>query len=307
MKKILLSLIALLGFLNSYGQLPCPVETPSICMVTCDGASVNNIVYWDKTAYTSVDSFIIYRETAPFVYTRIGAVSKDSLSEFHDTARSIGPANGDPDLASYKYKIGIRDTCGIYGPLSLYHSTIHITDNGSGMFSWSQPYTIEGLPTPVTNYVLLCDTANVDVWGPVQTVGSAASSAIDPGFANHASIANWRVKTLWSIECTPTRATVNTTRSNIKNGVNTNGIKDVIPESIFIVYPNPASGYVNVSFSPGISSAFIRIINVLGQEVFSKAQVAGTITLDVQEFSKGMYTVIIENDGKKTFSKLIIK
>ena len=54
-------------------------------MVTTDSLTQYkyNVVYWDKTPFISaglgMDSFIIYRETSTNVYSRIGAVSKDSL------------------------------------------------------------------------------------------------------------------------------------------------------------------------------------------------------------------------------------
>ncbi|MDF2437486.1 MAG: hypothetical protein K0Q95_1862 [Bacteroidota bacterium] len=287
-----------------------PVPTPSICMVTCDGGSVNNFVYWDQTLYTNVDSFIVYREVSPLTYARIGAVSSDSLSEFKDTARSIGPANGDPNIASYKYKLQILDTCGNYGALSAYHSTIYITEDGLGMFSWALPYTIEGLPNPVNNYILLCDTANVDVWGPVQTVAATSFSAIDPGFANHSSIANWRVKTAWNITCTSTRATVNTTRSNIKRGsALTTGLSDMHESGSMVVYPNPAEETVTIGLSPEITSAQLRIESILGQVMLVEKVQGAVISkeLNISSYRKGIYIISVESGSQIFYKKLVIK
>jgi hypothetical protein len=285
-----------------------PAEMPAICMVTANGNSTYNIVYWDKTLYTTVDSFIVYREVMPGAYSRIAAVSNDSLSEYIDTSRSVGPANGDPNLASYRYKIQILDTCGNYGPMSLYHNTIYITNEGAGEFAWSMPYTIEGMANPVTNYILLCDTANVDVWGPVSTVSGTDTTAVDPGFATHGSIANWRVKTGWPITCTPTRATVNTSRSNIKQASMSVGISTEMLSASVAVYPNPASDQVSVSISPDIKSATIRIINVLGQQVMSDVVNSGvTKQIDVSNYAKGLYTIVIENKETRTYKKLLVK
>lgn len=288
-----------------------PTPTPSICMVTVDAHSVNNFIYWDQSAYTNVDSFIIYRETAPSVYSRIGAVSSDSLSQFEDTARSVGPANGDPNLASYRYKIQILDTCGNYGPMSPYHSTIYIIDNGLGEFSWAVPYTIEGSPNPVTNYILLCDTANVDIWGPVQAVPGNDTLANDPGFSNHASIANWRVKTAWSISCTPTRTTVNTTRSNIKHGsALSTGIAEAGMTGPVLVYPNPAKEEVTIALPPDIKIAKIRIENMMGQLLFNETISAGASgiskQINVAGYAKGLYLISVESNESKVFKKLIV-
>lgn len=285
--------------------------TPSICMVTVDGASVNNIIYWDQTTYTNADSFIVYREVSTSVYSRIGAVSSDSLSEFIDTSRSIGPANGNPNVGAYRYKLQVRDTCGNYSGLSPYHNTIYIIDAGLGQFTWSLPYAIEGAPNPVSNYVLLCDTANVDIWGPVGVVSGTQTSATDPGFSDHSSIANWRVKTNWSITCEPTRATVNTTRSNIKHAAVGTGIIAFKgdPASVFI-YPNPAKDEVSVFLSPDIKNAVIKIINLMGQTVYEeKLQTSGgnlNLKLDVSGYSKGIYNVRIENGNSSVIKKLVI-
>jgi hypothetical protein len=312
MKKLLL-LLLFACFLISGMKAQCPPPpTPSICMVTCDGASVNNIIYWDKTGFTHVDSIIIYREVASAVYRQIGAVPGDSLSEFIDTTRSVGPANGDPNTASYRYKIQIRDSCGVFSAMSPYHNTIYIIDVGAGEFDWSIPYSIEGSGSPVTNYILICDTLNVDVWTAVNVVSTSASAAIDPGFVAHSSIANWRVKTAWSISCTPTRASINTTRSNIKHAASvTTGILSAPLSDVTVaVYPNPANGMVTIQITTLVSQGSIQIINMLGERIYSEAlnSKSGTVTrqVDVSAYAKGVYTVCIENSGTKVFRKLVV-
>jgi hypothetical protein len=280
-------------------------------MVTCDASSTNNIVYWDKTPYGMADSFIVHREVMPLVYARVGAIHRDSLSEFVDTTRSVGPANGDPNVASYRYKLQIRDSCGNYGPLGPYHNTIYIEDMGSGTFSWSIPYMIEGLASPVSTYVLLCDTANVDVWGPVQVVPSTALLANDAGFATHGSIANWRVKTGWSIECTPTRATVNTSRSNIKRASLSTSLVHVQPGSLD-VYPNPAQTTLTISAAANFQGSDVYLYNNLGQRVlssrFSNSSGAGLqITLDIEPLPAGPYFLMVQNNSGVFHKKVIVQ
>ncbi|MGZ3865458.1 MAG: hypothetical protein ACXVNR_03305, partial [Bacteroidia bacterium] len=51
-----------------------PLPTPNICMLTADSLALNNIIYWDKTLYTNVDSFFIYRyDVGSTTYLKIGA------------------------------------------------------------------------------------------------------------------------------------------------------------------------------------------------------------------------------------------
>lgn len=297
------------GNTSAIAEMP---PTPSICMATCDASSTNNIVYWDKTAYNNVDSFYVYREVVPGGYARIAAVSNDSLSEFVDTSRHVGPANGDPDLAAYKYKLQILDNCGNLSAMSPYHRTIHIEDSGAGEFSWALRYEIEGAPNPVTNYILLCDTLGVDVWGPVAVVSSTDTTAVDPGFASHPTIANWRVKTNWPIVCTSTRATVNTTRSNIKNGMTTTGIAGPNLMNLVLIYPNPAADEITIQLSDAFSTAVISIYNLTGQLVYQTSVAGpqgavGTKRIDTRGFASGMYTVQIENNTQIVHKKLVVK
>ena len=284
-----------------------PPPTPDICMVTCDANSVNNIIYWDKTNYANVDSVIVYREVSPLVFAKIAAISNDSLSEYIDTSRSIGPANGDPNAAAYRYKIQIKDLCGNVSGLSPYHTTIYISDDGLGQFSWGLPYSIEGAPNPVTNYILLCDTAGVNVWSPAASVSGSASNAVDPGFASHSAIANWRVKTGWSISCTPTRAALNTTRSNIKGAALTTGIGNYMLNSNTKVYPNPATNEITIELPDSFKSANIRIMNALGQTLFYENGEVGPLRhINTSAYSKGIYTISIESNGSKVFKKLVV-
>ncbi|MCW3105466.1 MAG: hypothetical protein JWO09_3906 [Bacteroidetes bacterium] len=283
--------------------------TPSICMVTCDTSSTNNLIIWDKSSFTDVDSVIVYREVSAFVYQRIGSVSNDSMSLFEDTARSVGPANGDPNIASYRYKIQIRDIFGSYGPLSPYHTTIYITDDGAGLFSWGIPYLIESASSPVNNYVLMCDTANVFNWTSVQIVSSVASSAIDLGFLYHAVNASWRVETDWSISCDPTRATINTSRSNIKHGMATTGVASESVVNNAILYPNPATDVLTLSMPDGVYGN-ISIVNLLGETVYTafleKNKQAASVQMDVSQFKKGFYNVVIRSSEQLLTLKLIV-
>ncbi|MDO9185330.1 MAG: PKD domain-containing protein [Bacteroidia bacterium] len=286
------------------------VITPSICMVTVDEESVNNLIYWDKTSYTAVDSFIVYREVSTALYKRIGAVAYDSLSVFTDTTRNVGPANGDPNTGTYRYKLQLLDSCGNYSALSPYHNTIYILDIGSGQFSWNVPYTIEGEPNPVTNYNLICDTAGLNTWFVVGTVAGTQTLAVDANFADHTNNPVWRVKTDWGISCDPTRAPVSTTRSNKKAGIMI-GIQSIETLNTAVtIYPNPAKDNVTIELSSLTQNAQLKIVNVLGQTVFNEIIIASqgkkVKQINTSSFAKGVYTVVIETNTEKVLKKLVV-
>jgi hypothetical protein len=272
--------------------VPTPV-TPAICMVTVDSLSDNNIVYWDKTLYNNADSFIVYREVSTNTYARIGAVQKSALSQFKDTMRSIGPANGDPQIGSYRYKLKLRDTCGQYSALSPYHNTVKITDQQNGNFQWNT-YDVEGQSTPVANFILERDNANTNVWVTVGTVSGTQLSLFDPQYGTYQTIANWRVQAT-GFNCTPTlrlgnNSTVQGAVVKSKSNITNNRTTSVVTENgIFSVYPNPSSG--NVMLSADKEIGHVVIYNALGAVVFSQKITASHYTIDLGTQPAGVYTL----------------
>ncbi len=286
---------------------------PSICMVTVDELSVNNIIYWDKTPFTSVDSFIVYREVSTNIYKRIGAVAYDSLSEFIDNNRNVGPANGDPNIGAYRYKLQIRDLCGDLSALSPYHNTIYIAGpDNNGNFDWNLPYAIEGSDPNVSNYRLFCDTLNSN-WFEVGAVAGTQANVADAGYISHNShpLTGWYVQTDWTTTCTPTRSSINTSRSNIKRPGITTGITKVSgADAAVTIYPNPAKDYVTIELSSSPKNIQLKIVNVLGQTVYKETIIASSgktvKQINTSNFAKGVYSVVIETNTSKILKKLVV-
>ncbi len=91
-------------------------------------------------------------------------------------------------------------------------------------------------------------------------------------------------------------------------GIDENGVKTSVSD----LYPNPASSYVNVDFhlNGTVKSAEIKIVNLVGK-VVKTAQITdrqGSMKLDIQDLSEGLYfyTVLINGKIEKT-KKLIVK
>jgi hypothetical protein len=292
--------------------------TPDICMVTVDSLSINNIVYWDKTAYGNVDSFIVYREiqTAPSIYTRIGAQPYNSLSQFIDTTRHVGGlVNGDPNGGSYRYKLQTLDTCGNYSALGPYHNTIYIQHNSSGVFSWATPYSIENQSSPVTNYVLFCDTANTNVWTAIQSVAGNQQQVADAGYNHHSSIANWRVDAN-GFNCNPTLRLTNgnngTMAAKVRSHSNQNnnrvsGIKQTSGTNQATIYPNPANNILNIGFAVTTNKVAVKITSLLGSEVYNNTQsLSGSnLSIDISNLANGTYLVQITTDTINEIKKIV--
>jgi len=179
------------------------VAVPAICMVSVDSLSTYNYIYWEKSLYPTADSFIVYREVSTGIYLPIGSVSKDSFSLYIDTARSIGPANGDPNIGTYRYKLAIKDSCGNISAKSPYHNSVFFIDLQNNTFIWNT-YDVEGQATPVGNFYLMRDDFNTGNYVSIGSVSGTQTTLNDPNYATYQGIANWRVDAD-NFNCTPTQ------------------------------------------------------------------------------------------------------
>ncbi|MGQ0827606.1 MAG: T9SS type A sorting domain-containing protein [Bacteroidota bacterium] len=241
-----------------------------ICMVTTDSLSKNNIVMWDKTFLMGVDSFIVYRAITANNYQPIGVVLYDSLSQFVDTVRTrYFPNTGDPNTGSYRYKLQAHTPCGDYGPLSPYHNTIHITNNG-GTFSWPEFYTIENGASPVASYNLMRDDFSTGNWQKISSVDDTVKTVSDPQYTTYQNTARWRIETQFSFSCTPTRSFSTSLSNAYTNAIVT--IKEIPgSDNALNVYPNPFNDnttFTILSDKPNEIYSF-ELIDILGKQVKS--------------------------------------
>lgn len=268
-------------------------ETASICLVTSDSLSVNNIVYWDKTPYTDVDSFIVYREVSTNVYARIGAQSYSTLSQFADTARHIGPANGDPNIGTYRYKLQTLDTAGNLGKMSPYHNTVFFVDNGGGVFTWNT-YQVENATTPVVTFNLVRDNLHNGNYINIGTVAGTQTTLSDPAYATYSLTADWRVEAT-GFNCTPTARQTNGTlgaviksKSNITNNRGV-GISEVAGTGKMTLYPNPANNSFTLESTKELG--LVCIYNTMGQVALQLQSRNLREQVDISSLPAGIYTV----------------
>ena len=280
--------------------------TPDICQVTVDSLSVNNEIYWEKTLYPSADSFIVYREVSLNTYKRIASVHKSAFSMYTDTNRTIGPANGDPNLTYYKYKLQLRDSCGNYSAMSKWHETIFIQDQMNGNFNWNS-YAIESSVPPVTIYNVKRRTIATGTETLIaSTVGNLAN---DPFYASF-----WPLGVKWFVDATgfncnaTAKYGVNSpmvlktkTRSNQSNdkiGATSVEALNAIASRISI-YPNPANSVMNIDLnSLPKTETTIELVNTLGQTIYSVKAQNQHLVINTESFAAGVYMVHIKQNDK---------
>ncbi|MBK7181751.1 MAG: T9SS type A sorting domain-containing protein [Bacteroidetes bacterium] len=288
-----------------------PIPTQELCMVTVDDVSLYNKVIWEKPITTAIDSFRIYREiTTSFVH--IASVAYDSLSEYVDD--TFAPL-ADPNTTNFRYKISVVDTCGNEGALSNYHRTIFLQANqGVGNvinLNWV-PY--EG--ATVTYYYILRDTLGSGVFEVIDSVPGSNTVYTDLNPPLTQTNVTYVLESNWATSCNSTRATINTTRSNIKSAAFTTiGIVEAtILENEVIVYPNPASSSLTVQYPLGFEKYNLMIFDAVGQVVFSEqlndaSGATGTSNkqIDVSSFAKGMYILSVQTEYGSTYKRIVIQ
>lgn len=283
------------------------VQTPSICLVTLDSLANNNEIYWEKTLYTNVDSFIIHREVSTNIYKRIGAVSVNAFSMYTDTNRSIGPANGNPNFTAYRYKLQIRNTCGNYGALSLWHETIFVQDQLNGNFNWNA-YAIENSTTPVANYNL----KRVNLTNGAETlVGSTTNNIFtDPQYATLSVSQNikWFVDAT-GFNCNPTQRVMAQkikTKSNHANDKVVTGLNSHDFSKNLLVYPNPASSKVTVEIGIFRANTSLQLTDVLGKVIITQSVTEKTSEIATDNLTPGVYFLTLYLNHKKLATKKLV-
>ncbi len=275
-----------------------------LCLVTVDSMSTHNILMWDKTAFTNVEYFNIYREDITNSYTLIGAVDYDSLSEYHDMDMNFA----DPNVTTKRYKISAMDTCGNESAKSNFHNTIFISDN-AGTFTWNT-YTIQNSANPVTNYKLMRDDFATGNWQQIGITAGTQNVLNDPNYTTFQSTADWRVETVWSISCTSTmrqdgnsiQGAIVKSKSNISNN-RAIGIQENANTN-FGMYPNPAGNVLTIRSKNGGTA---EIVNALGETVLKANLDGAQNTLDISALANGIYYVKIANTQAQTLKKLVVQ
>ncbi|HCC28565.1 MAG TPA: hypothetical protein DEQ03_00650, partial [Marinilabiliales bacterium] len=81
------------------------------------------------------------------------------------------------------------------------------------------------------------------------------------------------------------------------------GVNDVAANN-FVVYPNPASQYIQIL---NIDKATIEIFDITGQLVKVQESVFSTDKIDVSEMNNGIYVIVLTNNQGKASKQFIIE
>ncbi len=277
--------------------------TVQICMVTVDSLSTHNIITWDKTTATpDVVGFKMYREDLTNIYTYLGSVSIDSLSEYHDYGAN-------PNVTTKRYKISTLDSCGNESVQSNYHNTIYIVNVGNGQYLWNPIYTIENTPNPVSSYVLLRDDNNTGNFQQIASTAGTSNTLNDVNYANFPN-GNWRVDAL-GFNCNPTQRLSGGNNSNLAARVKSHsnqsnnrvsGINKLVDNGTVNVYPNPSTGSIVIVNTQKADE--MKITDVLGNIIYETKLPDVKTTLSIQ--NSGVYFITVISGKEACVKKVVI-
>ncbi|NTW32611.1 MAG: T9SS type A sorting domain-containing protein, partial [Bacteroidetes bacterium] len=283
---------------NSVDVSIIPMNAIEICIVGVDSSN-KNIVIWNKPPSLAIDSFYIYRETnITNVYQKISAVSYDSLSVFIDNTSS-------PDVQSNKYKISIKDECGLESLKSAYHKTMHLAINQGMGNTWNliwDPY--EGFTVSTYNVYRGTLPNNLQLIGTSSGANTQYSDLTAPS-----GYLYYQVEVVSPNSCSPSKS-LSSSRSNIATN-NPNGIYENNNTSgLFSIYPNPVNDKIEISVfqkSLPLTSVGIEIMNAEGQIIKSLNIRENKAVIDVSDFASGMYFVRVITSNGLALKKFIKK
>jgi hypothetical protein len=273
------------------------VNTPDICMVGVNDSN-KNVIIWEKPALTNIDSVYIYKETLMTdQYGKIGTVDFDGSNSFIDTLSN-------PDIQSNKYKISLKDICGLESGVSMAHKTIHLSINQGQNNVWNLIWeSYEGFP--VTTYYIYRGTSrtNLELIGTSPASNTQYSDLTVPEGSVY-----YQIEIVSPNDCSILKSSsYSFSRSNIVSFENSSNINLILDDSkTSEIYPNPCEGEI-IIVADDYKNSYVNIINSNGGIVQYARLNSLKTKLDISSIKPGIYFVQIITDKEIVTKKLLKK
>lgn len=286
---------------GSYSANTSAMPSPDMCIVGMDSLTGKHQLVWNKTVSTAIDSFVIYREgIVANQYNRIGAQPYATFSTFMDMTSA-------PATQAYRYKLSLKDTCGIESLQSAYHKTIHLTINAGVGGAWNLIWNhYEGISFGTYNIYSGTALNNMTLLTSIASTNNSYTDLTPPPGTVY-----YQIEVVNPSACNPTaKVTTNysSSRSNIVNALPTgiNGYYE-LAESIQIM-PNPFIEELTVSIGKINSKNYTLLLtDVLGKVIINRIDNNPVQQLNVSDLSTGVYYLTIIDENSNQFTKKLIK
>lgn len=281
---------------DSVNVILSPVSTPNICIVGVNDSN-KNLIIWEKPALNNIDSVFIYKETIiTDQYKKIGTVGFENGNSFIDTLSN-------PDIQSNKYKISLKDKCGLQSGVSSTHKTLHLSINRGQNNIWNLIWeSYQGFTVTTYNIYRGTIKSNLELIG-----SSPASNTQYSDLQAPEGTVYYQIEIVSPNDCSLLKSSsYNVSRSNIASYEASTNIYQISDESKNIeIYPNPGKDEITILVKNYINSS-IEIINTSGSIVMDTKLYSLETKLNISNILPGIYFVKVIT-GKAIITKRLIK
>jgi hypothetical protein len=273
-----------------------PLNGVDICLVTIDSATAKNVIVWNKPEDLGVDSILIYKETSiAGNFVQVGSVEESASGIFKDLSSQ-------PSLQSDKYKIAIKDSCGLKTSISTHHKTMHLSMNKGAGTIWNLAW--DGYEGFSTSSVYIYRGINKNNLILLDVLSSSANQ-----YADHTAPSGdvyYQLEVIRPSPCNP--AKYNTSRSNIVTNSTIGIYENTVESFVFALYPNPTNDVIIVSIPEVMDKTMtLNIYNALGALVKTTVIEQNNQQLNVSDLNNGFYTVELRSVRGWAKQKLTIQ
>jgi hypothetical protein len=277
-------------------------ETP-ICMVSVDSTTNHNVVVWEKPVSDLINQFVIYKESNEAnVYEIIGTVNYEDEAVITDT-------NSNPNIKSYRYKLGFADADGNIYPAADLHQTIHLTINQGVGNTWNLIWT-SYIGFEVASYNIYRKSAGGN-YEMISTISASFNSYTD--LTAPAGDVYYIVEVINPNGCNPAARSgeYGSSYSNVATS-NVLGVNDPDREIAVSSYPNPANEKLFISAGETLQGKVRIVVNdLLGHTVYSQEvedmKKNSVYTVNTADLKEGIYMMKVSSEKGSMTRKIIIK
>lgn len=275
-------------FYTSVGNLP----PPSLCLITNDEGTGNNVVLWEDPAeFAGISKYFIYREgDVTDEYIQIGEQDFSEDNIFVDK-------DSDPAQQAYKYHVRASNRCGDLSEPSNVHKTIHLTinqgTNDNVNLIWD---SYEGISYDQVKIYRGNSPSNLEEY--VGLPGTAFSfTDQNPPTGN----VYYQIEVATEIECEIGKALYKI-KSNVAAFETIGDSTDELGLTGKI-FPNPFSNFLHLHLEEAID---LQVIASNGYTVYTEKLQSGVHSLSTAHLLPGAY-LIRAISGDKVFAHTFIK
>jgi len=281
-----------------------PLEQP-ICVITVDSTTSTNLVVWENVQTTGIHHYNIYRETSnQGEYILIDTVEATNISLFNDVVAS-------PINRSWSYKISAVNGCGVEGPLSAPHRTMHLSALANGSqtnVSWNAYEGTAYSGFDLWRYTFANDWELIASLPTTQVTYTDNINFATPGL-------DYMVELSLNDQCSALvyRAQdFNTTRSNKDKGAfsagsgtgdSNNDLNEWLLNQVN-VFPNPTHDLLIIEQSTS-SELFINLTDISGKQLKTAVQSSMSSTLNLGELKPGTYIIELTINNTKRVERIV--